>query len=496
MSIYLLSFRVLGGLFLIYTVGSYIHAWYRLRHIKGPFLASFSYFWMLYISMKHNQSDSCGDLANKYGNLVRIGPSDVLTTDPSVIRRMNAARSRYGKSNWYKPLRFSSDYAFMFSLTDLGVHDRLKAQTSHGYAGKEVPTIEQDVSEQIQILVELIRRKYTSTKEFVPADLALLSQYFTLDAISKISFGEAFGYLKTERDTYGYMQTGDDIIFANSLAANVPWLGKILGISAVNNVVAPRSTDKQGMGVILGLAEDLVARRFAPDAKDEMDMLGSFKRHGLTAGECRAEIPFQILAGSDTTARAIRGTLLYLMSSPRDYRALQKEIDDGISQGIISNPAQACEGRNLPYLQGVIYEGLRLSLPATVLAMKEAPPEGDYIDDQFIPGGTRIGVAIKGVMRSTSIFGADAGLFRPERWLNLDPAQRRNMVDTAELIFGYGRFGCSGKPVALMELNMIFIELLRNFDFQIVNPQKPIEKSINAQTWVDKGMWVKITDRH
>lgn len=84
------------------------------------------------------------------------------------------------------------------------------------------------------------------------------------------------------------------------------------------------------------------------------------------------------------------------MSSPRDYRALQKEIDDGISQGIISNPVQACEGRNLPYLQvglsimpvycqtltldvsqGVIYEGLRLSLPATILAMKEAPPEGN-----------------------------------------------------------------------------------------------------------------------
>lgn len=64
-------------------------------------------------------------------------------------------------------------------------------------------------------------------------------------------------------------------------------------------------------------------------------------------------------------------------------------------------------------------------------------------------------------MLDTTIFGEDASCFRPERWLNLETDQRRRMADTVELIFGCGRWGCSGKPVAFMELNKIFIEVCK-----------------------------------
>lgn len=88
---------------------------------------------------------------------------------------------------------------------------------------------------------------------------------------------------------------------------------------------------------------------------------------------------------------------------------------------------------------------------------------GDTIEGHFIPGGTRVGVAIKAIMRDPRTFGDDANIFRPERWINRDPAERRIMSDTVELIFGYGRWGCSGKPVAMMELNKIFIQVCQNY---------------------------------
>lgn len=62
-------------------------------------------------------------------------------------------------------------------------------------------------------------------------------------------------------------------------------------------------------------------------------------------------------------------------------------------------------------------------------------------------------------MQDTSVFGRDANIYRPERWIGLEPAQKRSMLSTAELVFGYGRWGCSGKPVALMELNKVFTEV-------------------------------------
>jgi cytochrome P450 len=174
---------------------------------------------------------------------------------------------------------------------------------------------------------------------------------------------------------------------------------------------------------------------------------------------------------------------------------LREEIDGAIAKGTISLPIKSREAQLLPYLQGVIYEGLRLTTPATLLVWKQAPPEGDTFNDQFIPGGTRVAVSVVGIMRDQDTFGEDADLFRPERWLDLDLKQKRHLQETTELNFGFGRFGCSGKPVAFMELNKVFVELFRNFDFQLINPKRAIEKSSNIQAFLEKGMWVKVTDR-
>lgn len=100
-----------------------------------------------------------------------------------------------------------------------------------------------------------------------------------------------------------------------------------------------------------------------------------------------------------------------------------------------------------------------MQIPFSGLLMKEVPPEGDTIDGIFVPGGTRIGHNTQGIMRRRDIFGDDADIFRPERWLNISPEKRQEMVQTTELVFGYGRWGCLGKPVAFLELNKVYVEV-------------------------------------
>lgn len=63
-----------------------------------------------------------------------------------------------------------------------------------------------------------------------------------------------------------------------------------------------------------------------------------------------------------------------------------------------------------------------------------------------------------------------------------------------ELIFGHGRFQCLGKSIAFIELNKIFVELLRRFDWSIVNSQKPW-KSFCAGIFLQSDMWVRVTPR-
>lgn len=188
-------------------------------------------------------------------------------------------------------------------------------------------------------------------------------------------------------------------------------------------------------------------------------MMASFIRHGLDQDEVAGEALLQVIAGSDTSAATIRLVLLQLMSSPPSYRKLQAEIDNAIKSGRISSPIKDSEARQLPYLQAVIKEGLRITPPATGIFSKQVPKGGDVLNGIFVPEGTQIASSSLGLHHSKSIFGEDADLFRPERWIESEGETLANMLATSDLIFHYGKYQCLGKPVALMELNKIFVEV-------------------------------------
>ena len=162
------------------------------------------------------------------------------------------------------------------------------------------------------------------------------------------------------------------------------------------------------------------------------------------------------VAGSDTTATAIRSTLLHIITTPRVLTKLRQEIDNTYpSVPVITDD----ESRQMPFLQAVIKEGLRIFPPVAGLMAKEAPPEGHLWKGHFIPGGTRIGSCAWGIFRREDIWGPDAQEFRPERWLESTPERLRDMEGTLELIFSYGRWQCLGRPIALIELNKIFVQV-------------------------------------
>ena len=189
-------------------------------------------------------------------------------------------------------------------------------------------------------------------------------------------------------------------------------------------------------------------------------MLGSFIRRGLSQADCEGETMIQIMAGSDTTATAVRATLLNIVTHPHVYVKLQQEIDLAVKENRISKTTITnAEAKQLPYLQAVIKEGLRIWPPLVGFLAKVATKEGDTFRGKFIPEGTRVGWAVWGIAQSIEVFGEDAKMFRPERWLEAAPEQRARMDKTHDFIFGSGKYGCLGKTVAFIELNKVFVEV-------------------------------------
>ena len=397
---------------------------------------------------------------------------------------MSAVRSPYTRAAWfYGASRVEPGKDHVFSQLDEAKHTKRRQQMAAGvrfhsppfspthltspyqYSGKENTFLESSIDKHVQELLNLIRSKYLSTKEQArPMDLARKIQFFTLDVISSIGFGQPFGDLNSDSDIDSYIHSGEQALgfvtfsTATGLTSVLhwPWLARLLG---------PSEKDKRGLGKMMATARRLIDSRLTQfkGIGEGSDMLASFLRHGLSRDDLFTESILQILAGSDTTATAIRCTMLYLISHPRVYSKLQAEVDEHVASGAVMNIVSDAEAKKLRYLMAVIHEGLRIHPPVTDEVPKVVPKGGDTVmvegKEVFLPGGTNIGYCVLGLNRNREIFGEDVEQFRPERWLIEDGERLNAMKKTTDLIFGYGKYQCLGKPIAWLEISKVIFEV-------------------------------------
>lgn len=74
-------------------------------------------------------------------------------------------------------------------------------------------------------------------------------------------------------------------------------------------------------------------------------------RSGIQPGECVSEMLVAMIAGSDTTASAIRSTMLHLIANPRVYKAMKETVRQAARSGTVSSPIKLEEAKRLPYVQ-------------------------------------------------------------------------------------------------------------------------------------------------
>ncbi|TID26691.1 cytochrome p450 [Venturia nashicola] len=204
-----------------------------------------------------------------------------------------------------------------------------------------------------------------------------------------------------------------------------------LAATAVRSVTGPWETDEKG------LAKSVAAERFGPKRVERQDMLGSFVRNGLTEREARTEAVTQMSA-------CIRG-------------------------------------------------GLRIFPPFSGLLAKVVPPSGDILAGQHIPGGTRIGIAVWAIQRN-EVYGENTDIYEPERWLEADEERGAKMSRTLETIFGMGENKCIGRNVTRLGAEKVLFEMLRRFDFTVLDPLNPI-KSSNMLFFSQWDMMLRIVMR-
>lgn len=387
------------------------------------------------------------------------------------MKRMSAVRSPFTRGPWYAALKLHPERENITSHINERIHADLRTRMAPGYSGKENLHLEGDVDEKLLRLFDLIGSKYIPRPDngvYTTMDLSRVTSFFTLDVISKIAFGQTFGFLDNDDDPFGYLANLEQFLPAIIVFGVYTELTNILKMPLVKGAL-PKSTDKRGLGRVMGFARERVQERFGPKPVVRQDMLNSFINRGLTQAELESETLTQITAGSDSTASALRIVLHFISTSPPILGRLLAELNAGIAAGKISRPViKDSEARQLPYLQACIKEGLRIHPPVSGLLAKRVPDGGAFIEvdgvEKFAPGGTQVGWNSWGMMHDPEIFGVDSEVFRPERWLPRNGGEKekdrvQRMTETVTLNFGSGRFGCLGRGVATMELNKAVAEV-------------------------------------
>ena len=109
----------------------------------------------------------------------------------------------------------------------------------------------------------------------------------------------------------------------------------------------------------------------------------------------------------------MNGYFFYLCTYPDVYRKLQKIVDDIFPDGIAEYKWDKIQ--NVPYIDAIINETLRLQPPAPEGLKRLTPPEGITVGDVYVPGDVVISVPIYALHRDPKYW-AKAESFIPERW--------------------------------------------------------------------------------
>ncbi|WYZ45645.1 hypothetical protein EsH8_VIII_000961 [Colletotrichum jinshuiense] len=477
--------------------------YYKLRHFGGPWWSAITHLPHSRAMVTPNCHEWYAGMNEKHGPIARIGPGLLLTSSPEVWTHVNR-HPEYKRTDWvYHAWRVEHRRDNVFTQTDNEKHEQRRRQMAPGYSGRENADLESTIDERLEELLSLIRSKYlSSTTQIVPMDLAKKVQYFTLDVISAVGLGKTFGMLRTDSDVDDYLKSTEEGLSAVawSVALGISWVAQA---PFIGRFIAPSPTDNNGFGKMMAACFRYVDERTRRDTDERSDMLASFINHGLSGDDLRSEALEQVIAGSDTTAAAIRGTFLQIITNPRVYIKLQQEIDEAVRNGGAPWAGEGlvtvAQARKLPYLQAVIRESMRVRPPVVNLFSRDTPPEGDTVEvnDEtlFLPGGVSVGYSAYAMHRDEGMYGKDAKAFRPERWFDPDAEKLASMVRTSDLLFGYGRFMCLGKPVAQMEISKIVFEMLRNFELAPIDPARPWKARNCMGLFVISDMWVQITER-
>ncbi|KAJ5230362.1 hypothetical protein N7489_011070 [Penicillium chrysogenum] len=465
--------------------------------IPGPLLAKITNLWR-FIDVANGRAEvTLHNLHQKHGDYVRLGPNVVS------VRNLDALKTIYGINKGYEKVSPSCKKLIglsanipkthfysvqqqlakgrptptLFSTTDENFHAAIKRPVSSAYSMSTLTEFEPFVDRTIHTLFGKLDEFVAEAKV---CDIAAWLQYYAFDVIGELTFSKPLGFLEKGNDVDGIIVALEHMLDYSGKIGQMPWLDYIFIKNPLRSLFGGGSTGAVARFARARLDERLNQQRTSPAAKTHKDFLDRFleaKKEHPTIVNDNQVFSYTISnmnAGSDTTAISLRAILYYTLKDRRASMKLHQELTMALEENRISLPVSWKQSQEqLPYLDAVIKEALRLHPAVGLMLERVVPAEGLQLPDgPFLPAGTIVG-ANPWIIHRHRIFGEDVESFVPERWLKMnteseaDFQDRKQKMLRATFTFGAGPRTCIGKNISLLEIYKLIPSLFLRYKVRI-----------------------------
>ncbi|KAJ5941998.1 Averantin hydroxylase [Penicillium verrucosum] len=474
----------LSYIFGIVTYRIYFHP---LSKYPGPKLAAATRLWWTWHQLRGKFPLTVHELHLKYGTIVRIAPAELSFTDADAWKEIYGFRSGLPE-NRKDPCENTDADKRHPTIINAGRKDHgdLRKLLSNAFSDKVLKGQEPVLLHYIDLLIS---RLHEVVEKDEPVDIVKWFNYVTFDIIGHLAFYEPFDCLKNTEYHPWMSMIFNAIMYVHYIRT----LQRFIDIRPIILAIMPKRIVERRKWHI-GLVEEKVKRRKQqhPDYIDFMSHLLQAEEKGkLTTPDLVANANLMVIAGSETTATILSGTVYYLCTHPA---VMQKLLDELRTSFATSEEIDIMRISKLKYINAVIDESFRLYPPAAGSHPRITPPEGANILGQWLPGNVSMGMAQYAVFRSPANF-KDPELYLPERWLDTDGPYAGDARQALQP-FSFGPRNCIGRNLANIELRLILAKIFWHFDLELSPECRNWPKDQYIYTsWEKIPLKVRITAR-
>ncbi|KAE8150222.1 cytochrome P450 [Aspergillus avenaceus] len=448
---------IVAGLLICYCLSTWIYNLYYhpLADFPGPLLGRASLWWRFIHTSTGKIHLALADLHKQYGPIVRVSPNELS------FGTVESWKAIYGHTD---PIPQKAAYYDIFSAglrskclgseRDERRHAAMHRMLAPAFATRALLDQEHIINRIIDRFVQIVGERAPPGSQGI--NMCKWYEMCAFDIMGEMAFGESFHSIEAGKPHFW----GDLVLSHIYFITFVDNLARIGSIATLFRYLVPSSVLVQNR--ISRYAREQVERCLSSNTrrKDFVSLLvEKVHKCEVEKEEMAAHVSTFAIAGGETIASFLSATTFFLLQYPDKLERLVSEIRGAFPSYDDVN-AQAAQ--HLPYLQGVINEGLRFCPPGSQGAPRVSP--GFELHGRYIPKGVEISTSPWTTTHSAKYF-KDPMKFIPERWL--DP--HSTDVKEASQPFLLGPRSCIGRNFAHLEMNLVMTKLLWRYDLELVN---------------------------